>query len=249
MTLRRLLLLVAAGFVAGLVATAPARLIAVFLPGNVYLDGLSGTLWSGSVRQLVVNNTAAGELEWDVRPFKLLTGRLGLAFTSKLPDGSVSGNAAIGLGGSIYLDSVKGSMPLGYVATDFPPGMLDGRISLIFEEAVFENEWPTLLKGVLAVGNLVQNIPKPTPLGTFSVTFDGEQGEDGSVKGVIATRSGDLQVDGLLTLNNDRSFAMDSMVRANTQTPDDLKAMLPLIGEQKPDGGYNLRYTGKLRTR
>ena len=246
MNLRRLLMLVAAGFVAGLVATAPARLIAVFLPGAIYLDGLSGTIWSGSARQLIVQNTAAGELEWEIRPSRLLTGRLGLSFRSKLPDGSVSGNAAIGLGGSIYLDSVKGSMPLDYIVTDFPPGMLDGRISLIFEEAAFEKQWPSKLKGVLALGNLVQNIPKPTPLGTFSVTFDGLQGEDGAVTGVIETRSGELQVDGLLTLNSDRTFVMDSMVRANTQTPDDLKAMLPLIGEQKPDGGYNLRYRGKL---
>lgn len=246
MSVRRLLLLVAAGFLAGLVATAPARLIAVFLPANIYLDGLSGTLWNGAAQQLVLQNTAAGELDWEVSPAKLFTGRLGLKFMSKLPDGSISGNAAIGLGGTINLNNVKGSMPLAYIATDFPPGMLNGRISLIFEEATFENEWPTQLKGVLAVGNLVQNIPKPTPLGTFSVTFDGEQGEDGAVKGVIATRSGDLSVDGLLTLNMDRSFVMDSMVRANAQTPDDLKAMLPLIGEQKPDGAYNLRYRGKL---
>ena len=246
MNLRRLLLLVAIGFVAGLVATAPARLVSIFLPGNVSLDGLSGTLWTGSARQLVLNNAAAGELEWEVKPSQLLTGRLGLKFESQLPDGSISGNAAISLGGSIYLDSVKGSMPLGYITTDFPPGMLDGRVSLIFEEAIFENEWPTRLKGVLAVGNLVQNIPKPTPLGTFSVTFDGEQGEDGSVKGVIETRSGALQVDGLLTLNSNRSFVMDSMVRAKAETPDDLKGMLPLIGEQEPDGGYPLRYTGKL---
>ncbi|MDH3400345.1 MAG: type II secretion system protein N [Chromatiales bacterium] len=246
MNLRRLLLLVAIGFVVGLIATTPARLVSIFLPGNISLDGLSGTLWNGSARQLVLNNAAAGELEWEVKPSQLLTGRLGLKFKSQLPDGSISGNAAISVGGSIYLDSVKGSMPLGYITTDFPPGMLDGRVSLIFEEAIFENEWPTLLKGVLAVGNLVQNIPKPTPLGTFSVTFDGEQGEDGSVKGVIETRSGALQVDGLLTLNSDRSFVMDSMVRAKAETPDDLKSMLPLIGEQQPDGGYPLRYRGKL---
>jgi general secretion pathway protein N len=246
MNLRRLLLLVTIGFIAGLFAIAPARLVSVFLPGNISLDGLSGTLWNGAARQLVVDNTATGELEWEVKPSQLFTGRLGLSFISTLPDGSISGNVAISLGGAIYLDSVKGTLPLGYIATDFPPGMLDGRVSLIFEEAVFENEWPTLLKGVLAVGNLVQNVPKPTPLGTFSVNFDGEQSEDGSINGVIATRSGALQVDGLLTLNSDRSFIMDSMIRAKAETPDDLKAMLPLIGEQQPDGGYPLRYTGKL---
>jgi general secretion pathway protein N len=246
MKLRRLLILVAIGFVVGLVATAPARLISIFLPGNVSLDGISGTLWNGSARQLIVDNTAAGELDWEIKPSQLLTGRLGLKFTSQLPDGSISGNAAISVGGSIYLDSVKGSMPLGYITTDFPPGMLDGRVSLIFEKAVFANEWPTLLKGVLAVGNLVQNVPKPTPLGTFSVTFDGSEGEDGSVKGVIETRSGALQVDGLLTLNSNRTFVMDSVVRARAETPDDLKAMLPLIGEQQSDGGYPLRYKGTL---
>ena len=42
MKLRRFLLLAAIGFIAGLVATAPARLVSIFLPGNISLDGLSG---------------------------------------------------------------------------------------------------------------------------------------------------------------------------------------------------------------
>ena len=89
MNLRRLLLLVTIGFIAGLFAIAPARLVSVFLPGNISLDGLSGTLWNGAARQLVVDNTATGELEWEVKPSQLFTGRLGLSFISTLPDGSI----------------------------------------------------------------------------------------------------------------------------------------------------------------
>jgi general secretion pathway protein N len=245
-SVRRLIILGAAGFVLGLLINAPARLIHYGLPANISLDGLSGTVWNGSAKQLAVNNIAVGELNWRVAPSSLLRGRLGLILNAQLPDGALAGKAAMGLGGTVTLTNLTGSLPVAYLATDFPAGMLDGRVSLVIEQAELMNGWPTRIKGVIALGNLVQNIPKPMALGTFSATFDGENTGDGAVDGVIATRSGPLLVDGELVLNSDRSYSLEASVGPNAETPDDLKSMLPLVGEKLPDGRYLLRFNDKL---
>jgi general secretion pathway protein N len=245
-TLKRLLVLGVAGFLIGLLVSAPARLIAFVLPANVALDGLSGTVWNGSARQLAVDNMAIGKLDWQVTPSSLLRGRLGLEVSIQLPDGALSGKAALGLRGIITVRDFKGSLPLGYVTTDFPAGMLDGRISVMIEQAEILDGWPVRIKGVVALGNLLQNIPKPMPLGTYSATFDGENTGDGAVKGVIATRSGPLAVDGELVLGSDRSYSLDASVGETAETPADLKSMLPLTGEKLADGRYHLRFSDKL---
>lgn len=243
MTIRRMIMLALASFVALLVANAPARLVGAFLPPAIGLEGLQGTVWSGSARQLVVHQRAAGELAWRVRPFRLLTGRLGIDIDSRLPDGSVSGRLALGVGGSLQVNDLRGSLPLGYVATDFPPGMIDGRVSLLIEDAELVDGWPVKVNGVVALGNLVQNVPKPTPLGTFESRFEA-QPEGEPVVGQVASRSGPLNVSGTISLSADRKYRLETSVRATSETPDDLKQMLPLIGEQQPDGGYRLSYSG-----
>ena len=205
MSTKRLLILGIAGFVIGLVASAPARLICYALPPSVSLEGVTGTVWKGSARQLVVNNIAAGNLNWSVFLPGVLRARLELGLDAQLPDGAVSGKVALGFGGFARLDDVKGSLPLAYLATDFPTGMLDGRVSLMIEQAELRDGWPTQIKGVVALGNLVQNIPAPMALGTFTATFDGSKMDDGAVKGLIETRSGPLKVEGELILAGNRS--------------------------------------------
>ncbi|MCW8845241.1 MAG: type II secretion system protein N [Gammaproteobacteria bacterium] len=246
MNFKRLLILGIAGFFIGLVANAPARLITYFLPANVSLEGVAGTVWNGSARQLVVNKIAAGKLGWHVIPSSLLRARLELGLDAQLPDGALSGRAAIGFGGFAQINDVKGSLPLAYLARDFPAGMLGGRVSLIIEQAELQDGWPTRIKGVVALGNLVQNIPKPMALGTYSASFDGSRADDGAIKGLISTRSGPLQVDGELILAGNRSYILESAVGATSDTPEDLKSMLPMVGEQLPDGRYRLHHSGAL---
>ena len=244
MTFRRLLILGIAGFVIGLFASAPTRLISYFLPANVSLEGVTGTVWNGSARQLVVNNVAAGKLGWHVIPSGLLRARVELGLDAQFPDGALSGKVSIGFGGFAQVNDFKGSLPVAYLARDFPAGMLGGRVSLIIEQAELQDGWPTRIKGVVALGNLVQNIPKPMALGTYSASFDGSKTDDGAIKGLISTRSGPLQVDGELILASNRSYILDSAVAATPETPEDLKSMLPMVGEQLSDGSYRLQHSG-----
>lgn len=246
MSAKRLLILGVLGFVIGLFASMPARLISYVLPPNVSLEGVSGTVWNGSARQLVVNNIAAGKLNWSVILSGLLRARLELGLDAQLPDGALSGRAALGFGGLAWLNDVKGSLPLAYLATDFPTGMLDGRVSLMIDRVELLDGWPTQIKGVIALGNLVQNIPATMALGTFTASFDGSKMDDGAVRGLIETRSGPLKVDGELILAGNRSYVLESAVAATPDTPADLKSMLPLVGEQLADGSYRLHHTGTL---
>ena len=244
MSLRRLLILSIASFSIGLFASAPARLISYALPANVSLEGVSGTVWNGSAMQLVVNNIAAGKLDWSVFLSGLLRARLELGLDAQLPDGALSGKVALGFGGFAQLNDVKGSLPLAYLATNFPTGMLGGRVSLMIERAELQDGWPTRIKGVVALGNLIQNISAPMALGTFSASFDGNRMDDGAIRGLIETRSGPLQVEGELRLAGNRSYVLESAVGATPDTPADLKSMLPMVGEQLPDGRYRLHHTG-----
>ena len=99
--MRRSTLLVAAGiaaFLLFLVAFLPATLLLRFLPADVALEGVSGTVWRGQAESVsvrlgpvegVARDKALGSLRWSNRPWRLFLLQLDYGVVLRPPGGEV----------------------------------------------------------------------------------------------------------------------------------------------------------------
>ena len=63
-------------FVGAIAYFAPASIIEKFLPSNISVTGLSGTLLNGNVQNIVIDKIALQNAKWTAKPLSLLTGKV-----------------------------------------------------------------------------------------------------------------------------------------------------------------------------
>ena len=63
-------------FVGAIAYFAPASIIEKFLPNNISVAGLSGTLLNGNVQNIVIDKIGLQNTKWSAKPFSLLTGKV-----------------------------------------------------------------------------------------------------------------------------------------------------------------------------
>jgi general secretion pathway protein N len=246
MKLKTVALVAGATFFLGLLFLAPARLINSMLPQEVSLDGVAGSLWEGSSRQLLVQGIGLGQLTWDFKPSRLLAGKAGYDLRLDLPGGSVSATALIGLGGSVSLQHLQGSIPVDYLTRGKRLGKLEGRVSVNLERALLDKGWPVEMAGILAVGNLTQMVPKTTLLGTYQAEFDGQKDANGALVGKIKTLAAPLDVSGLVSIAPDRSYRVDVLISVTQDTPSEMREFLPLLAADQGNGRYLYQQSGSM---
>lgn len=74
----------------------------------VKLQGLSGTVWSGTAAEAKVAAISLGKLHWDMQLLTLFTGKLGLDVEIENDSNKLIAGIATGLDGQLELDDVKG---------------------------------------------------------------------------------------------------------------------------------------------
>ena len=63
-------------FIGAFAYFAPASIIQKYLPNNISTSGVSGTLWNGSIQNLVIDKLNIQNTDWSTNPLSLLAGRL-----------------------------------------------------------------------------------------------------------------------------------------------------------------------------
>ena len=97
---RRLIIAGVVAFVAGLVVLFPARVAYDwFAPPDLGVSGISGSVWSGAATHVKAGNVYVANLKWRFRPFRLITGKLAYAVSTRLGSDAVEADLAFGFGG------------------------------------------------------------------------------------------------------------------------------------------------------
>lgn len=225
---------------------APARVANPFLPAAVSLDGLQGSVWSGSSHQLILSGTGVGRLQWQFLPSSLFSGGLGYDLRLDMPGGTLRARALARPGGALVLDGIEGSFPVTYLVRGMRLGRLDGRVSLVMDRVELESGWPVGIQGNVAVGNLVQHVPKTTQLGNYQASFDGGTNAEGALVGKISTLAAPLDVSGVVSLDSQRKVQVDILISPTASTPDDIRQALPLLAADQGNGRYLFQYSATL---
>lgn len=214
-----------------------------FVPNELQLFGVEGTLWEGSAALGSTAGVPFHDVDWELRPLSLVLGRLDADLKAKLSDGFVDGRVKAGLS-SLKAENLRVSTTL----ANFQEWLLypaDGQISLDLTEVTVKDGWPTRLIGTTRIANLRVLVPpvENESIGSFKIDWATNDYPSGSV----SDTGGLLETNGKLDLLNDQRYVLDAAVAARPGAPRALSQGLQFMLSPPDDAGQQrLRWEGTI---
>lgn len=234
-------------FVVVLVASAPARLLYLFVPAEqLLLQGLSGTVWRGTASSVQVRLPQGyfhlGKVEWKLRPLSLLILAPRVAMESVWGNQTLSGDLV--LRGKRDLDVRELSLQLNAaLLTKFAPVALDGVFSLQLAGLRLRDGLPESADGRLVWQGAAWRSPQGlVPLGSYTMEFKQPPGE--VLRGDVLTLAGPLQAMGYVELDG-RRYGVDILMGSDSALESQLEQMLSLIATPE-DTNYRISLDGEF---
>lgn len=234
-------------YLAFALSTFPAgTAVSWFVPAPVALNGIQGTVWSGSAASGTIGGLPVQDVRWHVRAWTLLTGRVGANVEARLADGFLN----TGLTAStsrVQFNDLRGGTSLATVALMLPVRGMRGQASFALSSLELENGWPAHILGELKLAALeiANGNSNPVPLGDYTVTF-GEAPER-SIAARFVDNGGPLEVAGTLVVSPAREYTFDALIKPRDGAPQQLVDGLNVMtAEPNSDGRRRLTLTGSL---
>jgi general secretion pathway protein N len=237
--------------VAFTLATFPAAVVVQwFVPPELSVSGVQGTLWSGSTTSIAADGLAVRDVRWSVRPWQLLLGRVDAAVEARLPDGFVATDV-VASPSSIRFANLRGGTSLPSLTNLLPVRGMRGQASFALESLELENNWPTRVVGELRVSGLEvapfasNGRQQLLALGDYTVTFTAAPPRELAAR--FVDNGGPLEVGGTVTVDATRSYTLDALIEPRPGADEQLVQGLTIMtAEPDAEGRRRLTLTGSL---
>lgn len=222
-------------FAAIVLARLPASWLLPTGGSTLSCAGVAGSLWSGYCSGLRVRGVALGDLTWQLRPARLLLGKLAAHVDLEHPPAtSARADVEIGLGGTVEAQNLTALLPLDPVLLQGIPPTLSGTLHLDLADARITSKGVvSRLKGRIEASDLVDRSGYVTPLGSFTVTFPGGTGEP---TGTVQDVGGPLAVLGELHLTPQPGYALSGYVTPRQSATPALINAIQFLGSPDAQG-------------
>ncbi len=226
----------------GLIVLFPARVAyRIASPPFVAMAGISGTVWHGNAREFGTNGVYLRDLEWDIRPLGLFTGRFVYDVSGSPPSGFLDSEVAVGFGGSVTLSRLTASVPLQMLERAVGIAGLRGMASLQFERLKLADGRPVALDGTIDVADLVVPLVTRGSLGGYRAEFFTQ--DDGIVASIEDT-NGVVDLAGSLRIGRDKSYEFLGHVVPRNNTPSDVAQRVRLLPRADRPDQHVLQFGG-----
>ncbi|KFZ36610.1 type II secretion system protein N [Shewanella mangrovi] len=233
-----------------LLVLLPARVVVALapLPAGVTLAGVSGSVWHGSADSVVVDGLQFDQLQWQLSPWGLLTGRANVDFQLGNASTAVNGKGSLSLSSSaIKASGLKFDAPVAFLAgkKQLPfRTVASGDISLFVQQFDQGKPWCEQLSGKAFLNNIgIKNQFGQYPLGDIELSLQ-------CIKGQIQLATDDeknkLGIAGTLLLQDNMRYQLNGRMKLTEQQPADLQKALPLLGKADNNGFYPLKFSGRF---
>jgi hypothetical protein len=230
--------------VVGLVSLFPARVaVQWFAPTEIAISGVQGTAWSGSASEVSVAGLYLQELEWSIKPLRLLTGALSYTVSAKPVSGFIDSDVAVGVGGRVTLTDLNAALPLALFGDISGIPGLQGNGSFQFARLEIVDGLAVVASGVMQVGDLVVPIVGRDSLGGYQAEFFTQ---NNGISASIEDTDGVLDLAGSLQIKSDRSFEFIAQVVVKPETPESVRRQLRFLPPANDRGQQELRLAGIL---
>lgn len=204
---------------------------------------IEGSLWSGYCGGLTVQGTALGDLTWQLRPARLLLGRLAAHIDLEHPPStSARGDIEMGLGGTVVARDLTASLPLDAKLLPGVPPTLSGTLHLDLTMArITKKGVVDRLEGRIEADDLVDSSGYVTPLGNFAVTFPGGTPQP---TGALQDTGGPLAVQGKLVLTPQPGYDLSGYVTPRPSATPALVNAIQFLGSPDAQGRRQFSLSG-----
>lgn len=192
---------------------------------------VEGSVWSGACTGMAVQRVALGDLTWDLRPARLLAGELAAHVTLAHGPIGAQGDVALGLGRRLTLRNLTADLPIDHRTLPQVPRDLSGTLHVDLALARIAKGVITELQGRLEAHDLVDSHGRPTPIGSYALTFPGPD-----LTGQLQDLGGPLAVSGTVRLTSAPGYAVEGLVAARAGAPPELVNNLQFLGSPDAQG-------------
>ncbi|HUA23079.1 MAG TPA: type II secretion system protein N [Steroidobacteraceae bacterium] len=229
------IVLVTVAFAAIVLARLPASWVVPKGNANFSCANVDGSIWRGYCSGLTVRGTALGDLTWQLRPARLLVGRLAAHVDLEHPPAtSGHGDVEICLNGTVLARNLTASLPLDPTVIPAVPPTLSGTVHVDLALAkVTKQGVITVLKGTLEANNLVDRSGYVTPIGSYAVTFPGGGPQP---TGNVQDTGGPLAVAGTLVLTSQPGYDLSTYVTPRPSATQPLINAIEFLGSPDAQG-------------
>jgi general secretion pathway protein N len=237
------IVLVIVAFAAIVLARLPASWLLPAGGADFSCATIAGSLWSGYCSGLKVRGTALGDLAWQLRPTRLLLGKLAAHIDVEQPPAtSAKGDIEIGLGGTVVARNLTASLPLDPKLLPGAPPTLTGALHLDIALAkVTRNGVVNNLEGRIEASDLIDRSGYVTPLGNFVVTFPGGTAQP---TGDVQDAGGPLAVQGKIVLTPQPGYDLSGYVTPRQSATPALINAIQFLGSPDAQGRRQFALSG-----
>lgn len=247
--LLKLATLVIVVYLVTLVALFPARLaVRWFVPPvpGLVLGPAGGTVWDGQIVGVEYAEWKPAGASWEVDPLALLTLALNadarIERSNKAP---IRLNLAAGVDGRITVADLNGTVAISEFeqARVMPRNFGSGQILLNISRLEFFEQRPTAAEGRIGLTDLQSPLLPGVPLGSYEAELTTT---DDAITGSFRDVEAPLRVAGQVKLLPDGSYTVTGTMTPNSDTPEQLRRGLALLGRPDNSGRYSFSFNGQL---
>lgn len=245
-----LILLGLVAFLIFVLARAPAdRILGLakpYLPDDVALYGVGGSLWEGSATAVEAGGIRLHGLSWEVYPAALLTGDVHLALTVEDRHLELEARLERAFDGTLAVTIPRGRLAIPPLQEQSPwrNPRAEGEIYLRDVQGTLSGGALQAAEGRITWREAAVTVARRAELGDLEIALETPEG--GGTRGTV-TELGDgpLEADGTVSLSPEGRWSVDAVVAA-TDPEGVLGRSLSMMAEEETDGGHRLRHSGRI---
>jgi hypothetical protein len=234
------------GYVAFVVVNMPASsALKLLKPYGITATRSSGSVWNGNAVGLRSKNLNIETLEWQVRPLKLLVGKISSAVKAQLKDGVVQGNISRDITGQIEINNLTATLPIQSLigSSEILKGW-DGLLKADLVALTLKDEWPIAIEGTFDLIDLTEP-SAVNNLGGFRLSFTSSDDRSTAVIGKFTDLpDAAIGISGSLKLSGDRNYLLDLYLTPRDITPASIMSRIKYLGPTDAQGRYPLSISG-----
>lgn len=227
-------------------ASVAVRLAPV--PANVNISGVGGSIWSGTIEVLNIQQRQLEDIRWELSPWALFLGKVKVDFQvgSRATPVSARGLITWSMGG-ISAQDLRFEAPdrflIGNAKLPFKTE-IQGEVSLLIETLKQGKPWCEQLSGKLFLNQTnVNNQFGKYPLGNIELSLSCV---DGKVQLATDESKNQLGVVGTLQLDEGNMLKIAAKVKETNTQPEDMRQSLGILGKRGSDGYFPVEYQGRI---
>ncbi|MCW8900673.1 MAG: type II secretion system protein N [Gammaproteobacteria bacterium] len=230
-----------------LIINIPANFIipVLKLPESVKITAISGTVWSGKIKNMKFSGIDLGSVNWNLQPAYLLLGAVAADISMSKDQQHITSWVKLSSSGKVELEETRflidlaSLQPLIYGMPFSYAGMASG----YFPVSYFHKNNYVGFNGKLTLSNLEMISPQQQAFGGLDIELRAEN--DGLTSGRLKGTGDLLDITGQITLNKDGEFVV-SVSLAAREKGGSLENVVSFLGPKDAAGRIQLNNQLKL---